>query len=55
VQRVDERVVDHLDLRVVNDFGVRLVNLFDATLGCECLGSGSLAGGHGDQLVAEHS
>jgi hypothetical protein len=53
VQRVDERVVDHLDLWVVNDFGVRLVHLFDTTLCRECLGSGSVARGHSDQSVAE--
>jgi hypothetical protein len=55
VKRVDERVVHDLDLWVVDDFGVRLVNLLDATLCGECLGSGSVAGGHGDEPVAEHS
>jgi hypothetical protein len=55
MQRGDERVVDHLDLWVVNDFGVCLVNLFDATLCRECLGSESVAGGHGDQPVTEHT
>ena len=53
LQRVDERVVDHLDLWVVNDFGVRLIHLFDATLYRECLGSGSVARGHSDHSVAE--
>jgi hypothetical protein len=53
VQRVDERVVNDLDLWVVNDFRVRLVHLFDATLCRECLGSGSVARSYSDQLVAE--
>ena len=51
MQRVDERVVDNVDLWIVDDFGVCPVNLFDATLCGECLG----AGGHGNQPVAEHS
>jgi hypothetical protein len=55
VQRVDEGVVDHLDLWVVNDLRIGRVHLFDATLGGECLGAGSVAGGHRDQSVAEHS
>ena len=53
VQRVDEGVVDHLDLWVINDLRVRLVHLFDATLCRECLGSRSGARSYSDQLVAE--
>ena len=55
VQGVDERVVDHLDFWIVNDIGVGLVHPFDATLGCKRLRPGSVAGGHGDQPVAEQS
>jgi hypothetical protein len=39
VQRVDERVVDHLDLWVVDDFGLRLVHFFDTTCAASVLWS----------------
>ena len=55
VQRIDQRVVHDLDLWIVDDFGVRLVHRLDPTLARERLGSGSVAGGHGDQPVAKRS